>query len=68
MGSSPALELRETGGRCRLSLGGLARGERGDAPESALGRPDADELSYVWELGEMAARGEDIRARVFGFD
>jgi hypothetical protein len=24
-------------------------------------------LSFLWELGEMAARGDDIRGRVFGF-
>jgi hypothetical protein len=32
----------------------------------ALGRPAARELAFVWELGEIAARGGDIRERVFG--
>jgi hypothetical protein len=30
----------------------------------ALGRPHADDLRFVWELGEIAARGGDIRPRV----
>jgi hypothetical protein len=34
----------------------------------ALGRPDMDELTFVWELGEIAARGGDIRPRVLGLD
>jgi hypothetical protein len=34
------------------------------APE--LGPPNRRCFDYVWELGERAARGEDIRARVFG--
>ena len=34
---------------------------------SAFGPPDLRVLSFFWELGEMAARGDDIRDRVFGF-
>ena len=34
----------------------------------ALGRPHADDLRLVWELGEIAARGGDIRGRVLGLD
>jgi hypothetical protein len=34
----------------------------------ALGRPTMEELSFVWELGEIAARGGDIRQRVLGLD
>ena len=34
---------------------------------SELGPPDLRVLSFLWELGEMAARGNDIRDRVFGF-
>ena len=34
---------------------------------SALGPPDLRVLSFLWELSEMAARGDDIRDRVFGF-
>jgi hypothetical protein len=33
----------------------------------ALGRPTMDELCFVWELGEIAAEGGDIRPRVLGF-
>jgi hypothetical protein len=33
---------------------------------SELGPPDPRLLDFVWELGELAARGEDIRPRVFG--
>ena len=30
--------------------------------------PSLDELSFVWELGEIAAGGGDIRPRVLGLD
>ena len=33
-----------------------------------LGRPSLDDVSFVWELGEIAAMGGDIRQRVFGLD
>ncbi len=33
---------------------------------SELGPPDPNVLNFVWELGELSARGEDIRERVFG--
>jgi hypothetical protein len=29
-------------------------------------RLDPDALQFIWELGEIAARGEDIRGRLFG--
>ena len=29
-------------------------------------RPDPDALQFIWELGEIAARGDDIRGRLFG--
>jgi hypothetical protein len=29
-------------------------------------QPDPDALQFIWELGEIAARGEDIRGRLFG--
>jgi hypothetical protein len=32
---------------------------------SELGPPDPRVLEFIWELGELAARGEDIRVRVF---
>ena len=34
-----------------------------------LGRPEPGRaVSFVWELGEIAAGGGDIRPRVFGLD
>jgi hypothetical protein len=33
---------------------------------SALGRPDARVLEFLWELGETVAKGGDIRPRVLG--
>ena len=47
-----ALRFRQTGFRFTRTLGG----------------PNMDELSFVWELGEIAAGGGDIRPRVFGLD
>jgi hypothetical protein len=29
-----------------------------------LGPPDPQVMQFLWEVGEMAARGEDVRARV----
>jgi hypothetical protein len=31
-----------------------------------LGPPDGRLLAFLWELGDIAARGDDIRARIFG--
>src|SRR6266540_5363673 len=31
----------------------------------ALGPPDHQVMAFLWELGEIATRGEDIRARIF---
>ena len=89
---TPALELCETGGGCRLSLGGWAHGE-GETLQRAAdelvarlldvalrfrrsgynfartrGRPSIDELRFVWELGEIAAGGGDIRPRALGLE
>jgi hypothetical protein len=87
---TPRLELREAGGRCRLSLAGWAQGEGETLQEAAdelvaglqsmavrlrgsglsfpptLSRPDPRELAFLSELGDIAARGGDIRQRVFG--
>jgi hypothetical protein len=86
---SPRLELRESAGRCRLSLAGLTHGDGQTLQEAAddlisrisrlvmvyrasgvtvsleTGCPDPELLDFVWELGERAARGEDIRERIF---
>jgi hypothetical protein len=32
---------------------------------SSEARPDFETMSFLWELGEIAAAGGDIRARVF---
>jgi hypothetical protein len=89
-GWSPPLELRESAGRCRLSLVGLTHGEGSTLQEAAddlvvrllnfvvcvrtsglrisseLGPPDQRLMEFIWELGECAASGADIRQRVFG--
>jgi hypothetical protein len=89
-GWSPTLDLRESAGRCRLSLVGLAHGEGSTLQEAAddlvarllnlvlcvrtsglrfsgeLGPHDWGLVQFLWELGECAASGEDIRERVFG--
>jgi hypothetical protein len=31
-----------------------------------LGPPDRPWLDFLWELGELASRGEDVRPRVLG--
>jgi hypothetical protein len=43
---------------------GFRRG--GFSVSRALGRPNMAELSFMWELGEIAASGGDLRERVFG--
>jgi len=39
MGWTPAIELNESGGRCRLSLAGLARGEGETCATACSGSP-----------------------------
>jgi len=87
----PAIALRESAGRCHLTLAGLTYGVGFSLQEAAddliarlvgialgarssgfqhareLGPPDHDLLDFIHELGELAAKGEDIRPRVFGF-
>jgi hypothetical protein len=86
----PALSLRESAGRCHLTIAGLTYGVGHSLQEAAddliarvhsiaigarssgfrhaseLGPPDRDLYEFIQELGELAARGEDIRPRVFG--
>ena len=87
---TPALDVRDTGGRCRLRLVGFTHGD-GDTLQDAaddlvrrllamvlswrsggfrvpaeLGPPDLRWFEFMHELGEIAAAGGDIRARVFG--
>ena len=86
----PPLDLRESAGRCRLSLVGITHGEGSTLQEAAddlvvrllnfvvcvrrsglrvsgeCGPLDRRLIEFIWELGECAARGVDIRERVFG--
>jgi len=85
------LELDETAGQCRLSLGGhahgygqtmqeaaddlvarvqrLAKAFRNAGIRPAPGAPTIDPawLDFLWDLGERAERGEDVREYVLGF-
>jgi hypothetical protein len=84
----PALNVTETRGRVRLSLGGFAHGEGPSLQEAADElvrrllqlalafrssgcsasrelRPDLETMNFLQELGDIAAAGGDIRARVF---
>jgi len=84
----PALTITESGGRVRLALGGIARGEGSslqDAADELVSSilrlvlalrssgfrmssempADLETMSFLHELGEIAAAGGDIRARVF---
>ena len=87
---TPAISLRESAGRCHLTLAGLTYGVGFSLQEAAddlisrligiaLGArstgfrdplaaeaPAPDLSAFISELGELAARGEDIRPRVFG--
>ena len=82
--------MRESAGRCHLTLAGLtygvgfslqaaaddliarlvgiALGARASGFQHAreLGPTDVNLAEFISELGELAARGEDIRPRVFG--
>src|SRR5262245_34511402 len=87
---TPAISLRESAGRCHLTLAGLTYGVGFSLQEAAddliarlqgiavgarasgftysseLGPPNHDLHAFIWELGELAAAGQDIRPRVFG--
>ena len=87
---SPAISLRESSGRCHLTLAGLTYGVGFSLQEAAddlisrlqgiaigarssgfshaaeIGPPDRNLHEFIWELGELAAAGEDLRPRVFG--
>ena len=87
---SPALSLRESAGRCHLTLAGLTYGVGFSLQEAAddliarlvgialrvrsagsehcpaLDPPDRDLAAFISDVGDLAARGEDIRPRVFG--
>ena len=84
----PALTITEAGGRIRLDLAGIARGEGSSLQEAAdmlIRRaaelalavrsggwraprelcPDFETMNFLYELGEIAAAGGDLRARLF---
>jgi hypothetical protein len=87
---TPTLELRQTGQRCRLWIGGRAYGDGATLQEAADdlvarllvtamairasgltwspegGSVDRPWLDFLWELGELASGGHDIRQRLFG--
>lgn len=87
---SPPLSLRESAGRCHLTLAGLTYGVGFSLQEAAddliarlvgialgarssgyrhateLGPPDVNLVEFISEVGDIAARGDDIRPRVFG--
>jgi hypothetical protein len=50
----------------RVLLIAMAFRRSGIGPISSECRPDLALLDFVFEIGEIAARGGDIRARVFG--
>ena len=45
---------------------GLAVREGRMRYSSDSGRPDQRVMDYLWEIGDLAARGGDLRDRVFG--
>lgn len=87
---TPALDVVEVAGRCRLRLVGFAQGDGNTLQEAAddlvsrllglamswrsggfrisgeCGALDLRWFEFIHELGEIAARGGDIRERVFG--
>ena len=52
----------------RLLVVAMAFRASGIGPIYAECRPDPVLLDFVWELGEIAARGGDIRERLFGVE
>jgi hypothetical protein len=60
--------LQEAADDLITRLQGIALGARssGFHHASELGPPDHRLHEFVWELGELAAAGKDIRPRVFG--
>lgn len=60
--------LQEAGNDLLARLFDLAIGLRrgGCRFTSETGRPDPRVLAFLWEIGELAASGGDLRQRVFG--
>lgn len=57
--------LQEAGADLLVRLYDLALGMR-RCGYQAVGRTDPRVQEFLWEIGEIAERGGDIRARVFG--
>jgi hypothetical protein len=60
--------LQEAGNDLMVRLHDLALGLRrgGHHPSAGVWRTDPRVYSFLWELGEIAANGGDLRERVFG--
>lgn len=59
--------MQEAGNDLLARLFDVAAAVRSGPPRtsSELGMPDPRVLAFLWEIAEIAARGGDIRARVF---
>jgi len=51
---------------CKMLVTVMAFRSRGIAGLGAVGRPDMALVRFLWELGKIAAAGDDIRERLFG--
>lgn len=65
-GNGPTLQEAADDLVCRLLNLVLCMRSSGLRIPSSLGPPDPRVMGFLWELGELAARGDDIRARVIG--
>lgn len=64
-GAGPTLQ--DASNDLLVRLFDLAMGVRRGYPVSGeTGRSDPRVAAYLWELGEIAVRGGDLRSRVFG--
>jgi hypothetical protein len=50
----------------KMLVAAMALRDGGIAGLSAVSRPDMTLVVFLWELGEIAAAGRDIRERLFG--
>ena len=62
----PTLEEAADGLVWKMLVAVMAFRTVGISGFSAVGRPDPEVVGFLWELGEIAAAGGDIRARLFG--
>jgi hypothetical protein len=59
--------LQEASNDLLLRVLDLALGLRAGYRANGEARPDPRVADFLWEVGELAVRGDDIRARVLGF-